>query len=236
MLVVCLMFAGTVLAFWPFGGGSSSKKTDKSSQSVSRQNGVTRKFYMSIPDKKTEQELLKLFTTKKMFDEDIRVLTRLLNDRKARFSKYQEELRKEFLIVPEAVYEYDDKEKNIYRIDIEDAGLGPTNIVSKVSTVQGQDKKDGMEIKKKRIFHKKLTEDEEKRFGEMVIARRRLSEEVRTLEILRAEQERGLENITKILTKTYSLKEGCYYDYDSKDKILYEIIPPSKVSSSTTTR
>lgn len=237
MLVGSWMFASDVLAFWPFWGSNSSRKTDKSPQSVSRQEGVTRKFCMSIPDKRTEQELLKLFATKKMFDEDIRVLTRLLTNCKAKFSKYQEDIRKEFLIVPEVVYEYDDKDKTIYRIDIEDMGSAQTNITKDASTVHGYDKKNGIGIKRKRIFHKKLTGDEEKRFGELVVGRRKLSEQVGTLEQLLAEQKLGLENTTQFLAKRFSLKEGRYYDYDVKEMILYEIVPPDNSAvSSTSTR
>ena len=233
------MLAGNMFAFWPFGSSSSSsRKSEQASHVSGEKDAVTKKFHMLIPDKKTEQELLRLFTLKRMLDEDIRVLRRLLNDRKAKLDKYQENMRKEFLIVPEAQYEYDDRDRTIYRIDVESNGKGQTNVTSRTGLAGTEDKRDSsVELKKKRVFHKKLTEDEEKRFGELVVGRRQLLEQVRALESLLVEQERSLENTTKVLTKTYSLKEGCYYDYDAKTMTLYEIIPPTNsISSTSSTR
>ena len=61
---------------------------------------ATRRYHLSIPDKETEKELLGLLKSRRFLVEDVRVLTRLIQDRKKRF----ESLGKSLKEVAEPVY------------------------------------------------------------------------------------------------------------------------------------
>jgi hypothetical protein len=215
LLVIGLLPVFPALAFW----GDKENK-DSENKPAAESQAATRRYHLSIPDKATEKELLDLFRSRRLLDEDVRVLTRLIEQRKARLANLEKNLKEEFSILPDTQYEYDADKMTIYKL----ASDGKTK-----SGTQAKEGTKNTQSSRKRTVHMKLKDEKQaKRFLGLNGSKRWRGREVRVLEATMREQQNNLKKANDLLASKFSLKAGRFYDYDEKTMKLYEIIPAKK--------
>ena len=218
LLVIGLVSALPAQAWW------DKKKQDSEKTATSESKPVTRRYHLSIPDKKTEKELRGLFRARRLLSEDIRVLSRLTEDRKKRFASMEKSLKEEFSILPEIRYEYDSDKKIIYKLVPESDK--PALNKSKSGTQPDKSIEKGQGPRKRSMHMKLKSEEQARRFLGLIGSKRRAGQEIQVFQFTLGEQQNKLKRVNDLLAKKFSLKSGRFYDYDEKTMKLYEITRP----------
>ncbi len=186
------LICGTVFA-GPFG------KKDKDEEKDTVGPRVRYKYHLHVPSKKTEQELVGMLKSRKLFEEDVKVLRRLEQSRMKGYAIFQKKLREEFDINPKRFYALDRETATIYDVT------------------------DGEE---ERTEHMRFDDSEKaNRFLSISAKKKSAFQEVGLLQRLLKEQQTQLHNVNKLLNAKFSLNNHKGYYYDKKSMILYEVIP-----------
>lgn len=176
-------------------------KKDKEAESVQQGPRMAQKYLLHIPNKKTEQELKDLTSTKKLLTADLQALERLEEARSAQALRIQNTLSKEFNIQPDKEYGFDRDTGALYELEPSDDGISRTEIKVLDAQTAGR------------------------RLQSMLQERARLAQQIQVLRAIQGEQKAREAQVDGLLSNKFSMKPGRLYHYDEKAMILYEVVP-----------
>ncbi len=235
-IVLAFMF---VVSVAQAGWFDFDKKEDKKKPAAPamQQNSAIKRYHLTVPDKKTERELMGLIQGRRVLTEDIRVLRRMVQDRKARFAALQKQLKDKYGILPEERYEYDPDNKALLKIIVPKADKKPADPakadkaeLKEVDVDNAVEPKEAKQAELKKEPFRKFTEEEAKNFIEIQTAKSRRGQEIMVFQRTMMEEEVQLKKTSELMSKRFAMKEGKYYDYDAKEMKLYELTPQRRAA------
>lgn len=210
MAVAAVFLAGmTARASW-FG-----RKSKESGAATSGE--ATRRYHLHVPDKATEQELLRLFSWKRTVAAQLLVLQQLANEKQQELASFTKGLEDKFSIGADRNYRFETKTRTIYEL-VPKAGAA----TGQVDTAEPYDQKVHQELK---------SEDQVRQYVQLAAGRKLAIEEMRVFQAVLVEKQAELNRVDQALGEKFSISRDRNYEYDSKTMRLYEIVAPEKKSA-----
>lgn len=239
-LCFATLIAGPVHAAWPFGGdkNDAAKKppsavkrqplagaivtADTDTQSVP----YVKRAHLRFEDSKMETDFLQLVAIRQRTQDDLLVITRLIDEKEKEVDKFESDLEKEFGISPKGNYRYDSQLTTIFELipKSQSASDRPSTVTDVAS----------WEAQFTRREHKKLdTEASRKRFMELAQAKQLSTDQLRMLDLLKSEKHLEEARLQQELTHKFAISNDRNYQYDADTKNLFELVPVPLVDQQT---
>jgi hypothetical protein len=225
-------------AAWPFGG--KKKADEKKPEAVvmppeagkpvaqeaapaadaSRGQDVARRVHLRFETEQAELEFLTLAEARRRVQEDLRVLRRIVQEKQLESARFQQQLKDEFGIDPEADYQFEDETSTLYLLTRKDGA--ETNAAADVQTLFD------------RAEHMKLDDPERRKLFLRIVATKQLAgEELNVLGLLVNEKEIEADTVHEQMVAKYAITNDREYRYDRSRKILFELVPVPAGTSTT---
>jgi hypothetical protein len=218
------------VAAWPFGGSKKNEEKKKAGNVVmppetsagaaeaatnaaaNRGRAMARRVHLVFETDAAEQEFLQYAVARRRVQEDGRVLARIASEKRLEIARFQQELKDEFQINPEANYQFDDETSTIYVLAPREGA--PTNATASI------------EERFNRTEHLKIdAADQRERFLRLVAAKQLATEEQSVLALLQNEKEIEADTVHQQMVARYAITNDREYRYDRSRKTLYELVP-----------
>lgn len=218
--LIVLLVPALALGGWFDRGNKAGSKPDAAS--------TNRRYTLKIPNKAAEQDLVRLIRFKQNFLEEMRVLSRLTEEKKGQLQQFQKGLLDAFSMNPATNYQYDPKVRTIYKL-IPSTSSEATNPPPPGATTvppAGFDRK----------LHLRLTTDlQAQQFLRLTAAKQLVEDEMKMFAAVIREKQVELERVTGLLSEKFSISKDKNYEYDPSAMRLYEVsvaASPEKASGS----
>lgn len=197
------------------GGGVPSSTTAAPSSMPA--TGDTQRVHIRFASREKADQFLQLLTRKEIAVEDLRVCSRLLEEKNTELQGLNKALADSFFMKPDANYQYDAQAMVIYELIPVSAGGSPSNAPQTAASA-------GTSFT--RTVHLRLNDKAaEQRFLQLAAAKRLAFDEIQTLRLLVREKQMETERFDQALKDGYAISKDRRYHYDRDAMVLYEIIP-----------
>jgi hypothetical protein len=176
--------------------------------------GSTRRYHLHVPDKNTEQELLRLFSWKRTVTVQLQVLQQLASEKQQELATFSKGLKDKFSIEPDRNYDYDSQARTLY--EMVPRAAGATNQAGSF------DRKTHLELK---------GEDQVRQYIQLASGRKLAFEEMRVFQAVLVEKQAEMNRVDQTLSEKFSVSRERNYEYDPKTRRLYELVAPEKKSA-----
>ncbi len=166
-----------------------------------------------LKDQETVDALVKLAAGRKLREQELAVVARLLNEKQMELRGFNQQLQETFGISEEGNYQYDNESRTLFEVK---AKPGAENAPV--------DAKPEDWIEKTKI--KKLRADAEETFLKMVGAKKITTDEIRSLQLIIQEKKIELTNILESLQQQFSMSADNHYEYDAESRVVYQLEYP----------
>lgn len=212
LVLVVLLSPVLALAGWFDWGNKAEPKPGEASE--------IRRYVLKIPSKAAEQELVRLTGLQQSILEEMRVLLRLTEEKKAQLRQFQKGLLGAFSMDPATNYQYDPKTRTIYEL-IPSASAAATNRApSGASTVPpaGFDR---------RLHLQLTTEQQIEQFLRLTASKKLVQDEMKVFASVIREKQLDLDGVSGLLSDKFSISKDKNYEYESATMRLYEVGTPA---------
>jgi hypothetical protein len=206
------LFCGSSHAFLGLGGRGSGDGESGS---------MVRREHLKVRDKDEEAELLRLMRARRIVEEDVRVIQRLLREKELQQDRAESNLLREFDVEPEHVYWYETAAKTLHRLSPVETNAAPAEGKAE-ERILHTDVPEGFEIDSSYQFH---DDQEVQRFAGLAAARQLTAQQQTLLRLLLREKIMTLSAVVKDLQEKFSMSRDRTYEYDVEERMLYEIQP-----------
>jgi hypothetical protein len=227
-------------AAWPFGSSKkkagsvvlppkdAKAKAQPAKAEAAAQGGsnastqMVRRAHLHFDDAAAEDDFLRYSGARRRVQEDLTVITRLMQEKKMELERFSNDLSLEFAISPEGNYQYDDQTDVIYELVRKPSADGATNAVADFE--KDFDKQEHMKL-----------DDQEKRtrFLRLVASKKLSGEELQILQLLQNEKDIEATTLQQQLVARYAISNDREYRYERSTRTLYELVPVPRGTAST---
>lgn len=172
-----------------------------------------RRAHFRMPDQEAVDTLVQLADSRRMREEEIRVLARLLREKEGELVRMNDRLRDRFGIAADANYQYDNETKGLFL-------LVPK---SGESAVEGEGADEVFEKRLHRTLDAKQTEIE---FVRLVSAKKITASEIQVLKLLLKEKNLELGKVHASLEERFAISPEKHYEFDAPSRTLFEVVGP----------
>lgn len=171
-----------------------------------------KKALYRLKDDETIEALVKLATGRQLREQELVVVSRLLNEKQLELSGFNEQLKEKFGISAEGNYQYDDETRTIFALKAKPGAENASKDAKPEDLVE-------------RTVQRELENAEvEELFLKMVGAKKVTTDEIRALQMILQEKKIELTHIQESLQEQFSMAPDKHYEYDSETHVVYELI------------
>lgn len=221
LVVFTLSLAGCVRTPWVGDGSDSGISGDlppaeKSEQAVDEGTIAAGKartpaVHRTLKSKAEADEFVKLAVLRQRLTQDLQVLSRVTNEKKAEVDALEQVLGKEFGIDPKKVYQYEAKSRNLFEVKKAEPPAAGTVSTNQVAT--------------QRVLLRTIKEgDEEKRFLGLSTRKEITGAEQRSMRLVTEEKKKKLVDVLVALQQKYGIDGKKNYTYDAASMTIREVV------------
>jgi hypothetical protein len=174
----------------------------------------TRRPHQRLEGPEAEQALVQLAESRRLREEELRVLARLHAEKRGELARMNEQLLERFGIASDETYQYDAEAKTLYKLtakpDMEALAAGGVT-----------DPEELFEKSRHRIFAQR---EQELGFVRLVSAKKITGSELQVIQLLVKEKNMELEKVLGSLKDRFSISPDKHYEYDAEAQTLFEVV------------
>lgn len=173
-----------------------------------------RRAHVRLAGPEDEQALVQLADSRRLREEEIRVLARMYAEKQGELARMNQQLLERFQIADDANYQYDAEAKTLYTLT---AKPGAEDLA-----VAGATAAEDLFI---RTPHRTLSErDQELAFVRLVSAKKLTANELQVIQLLIKEKNLELRKVLGMLNQRFSIASDRHYEYDQEAQTLFEVV------------
>ena len=175
-----------------------------------------RRPHVSIQDSETERILVQLAQTRSLREEEIKVLTRLSEEKTNELGRMNERLQQRFGIRPEENYQFDQASRTLFKLTVKEGIDAETAVAQGAAADEVFDKTSHMTLR---------DEAAETDFVRLVSAKKITASELQVLGLLLKEKRIELSKVHASLEERFAISPEKHYEYDAEAHTLFETVP-----------
>ena len=179
-----------------------------------------RRAHFLIQDQKSADALVALAESRRLREEEIRVLGRLHQEKEGELNRMNERLNSRFKISADANYQYDNETKSLFLLIAKEG--------AEAEAAVPEDR-----------FHKRLhmtlsDRESEIAFVRLVSAKKITASEMQVLKLLLKEKNLELSKVHETLQERFAIAPDKHYEYDAASRTLFEIVQAEGITGNVT--